>query len=430
MGPDDFSASRQFWEQAAQSLSVEGVRLRRGEAHCAIALVKRFAVPAFLRKTLSLKTRDLRFPDTWTIAAAEWLQRAGIDWRQDWGVPWNGHWLHWSKRDEDPEEAEPCPEELWRRIVWAREPKQLGKPPVYYAVLKLDGDDLGGWLRGENSPKVREVMHPKLVGYYERLGEPSKAGLEARRTVGPALHAAISTALANFALYVVPQVVAKYHGTVIYSGGDDSLILLPTSTALACARELQQAYCSDWYPQDQPQYMLMGGRATVSGGLVVAHAADDLRLVLQEARRAEETAKEAGRNALAITIRRRSGEHTTAICPWDFVDTVKGWVEAFHKRASDRWVYHVSAERETLAALPREAIQAEIRRQVSRADKPTPDLLPPDRLAEAFRQFCDTTVTVDGGHPRRFASDGDALLHFLTLCQSASFLVRGKDKDQ
>jgi CRISPR-associated protein Cmr2 len=430
MGPDDFAASRQFWDRAAQSISVGGVRLRRGEAHCAIALMKRFAAPAFFRKELFLEPRDLRFPDTWTVAAADWLHWASIEWRQEWGVPWNGHWLHWSRPDEDPEEADPCPEELWRRIVWAREPKQLGKPPVYYAVLKLDGDDLGGWLRGENSPKVREVMHPDLVRYYEALGEQAQAGLDARRPVGPALHAALSTALAHFALQVVPEVVAKYHGTVIYSGGDDSLILLPTSTALACARELQRAYTSDWYPEGQPRYLLMGRRATISGGLVVAHAVDDLRLVLQDARRAEEKAKEAGRNALAITIRRRSGEHTSAVCSWDFVDTIIQWVKAFQDGASDRWAYHLYAERETLAALPRAAIQAEIRRQVSRADDPTPRLLPPDRLAEALGQFCDSTVTMDGQSRRRFVSDGEALLHFLTLCQSASFLVRGRDQDR
>jgi len=430
MGPDDFAASRQFWDQAVQELSFEGVRLRRGEAHCAIALMKRFAAPAFFRKELFLEPRDLRFPDTWTVAAADWLHRARIEWRQEWGVPWNGHWLHWSRSDEDPEEADPCPGELWQRIVWAREPKQFGKPPVYYAVLKLDGDDLGGWLRGENSPKVREVMHPDLVRYYEALGEQAQAGLDARRPVGPALHAAISTALAHFALHVVPKVVANYHGTVIYSGGDDSLILLPTSTALACARELQRAYTSDWYPEGQPRYLLMGRRATISGGLVVAHAADDLRGVLQDARRAEEEAKQAGKNALAITIRRRSGEHTTAVCPWDFVDTVNAWGGAFQAGASDRWAYHLYAERETLAALRRGAIQAEIRRQVSRADDPTPRLLPPDRLAEALGQFCDSTVTVDGRSQRRFASDGDALGHFLTLCQTASFLVRGRDKDR
>ncbi len=422
MGPDELGASRQFWNALSASehgLSVEGVRLRPGEGLCAIGLVKRFAAPAFLKKELALGTDDMRFPDTWTVAAADWLQQAGIDWKQDRRKPWNGNWLYWSRPDENPEDADPCPAELWKIIASAR--KEHGPPPVYYAILKLDGDELGGWLRGEKSPHVREVMHPDLVAYYEKLNQ--RAGLDAKRPVGPALHAAISTALANFALHVVPHVVARHCGTVIYSGGDDTLALLPLRTALDCARELQAAYTSDWYENDGRTYLLMGSRATLSGGLVLVHAKDDLRLALQDARRAEEQAKDAGRDALTITVRRRSGEHTTAVCPWGCVPTVTKWKQAFLAGASDRWAYHLYAGRHTLAALPTEAIQAEIRRQLARAEKPTPQLLPPDELVADLETF--TTATVASGSRRRFASAGEALRHFLTLCHTASFMARG-----
>ncbi len=422
MGPDELGASKQFWNALSASkdgLSIEGVRLRSGEGLCAIGLVKRFAAPAFLKKELELSTDDLRFPDTWTVAAADWLQQAGIDWRKDWRKPWNGNWLYWSRPDENPEDADPCPAELWKIIASAR--KEHGQPPVYYAILKLDGDELGGWLRGEKSPQVREVMHPRLVDYYEQLGQQS--GLDAKRPVGPALHAAISTALANFALHVVPRIVAKHCGTVIYSGGDDTLALLPLRTALDCARELQVAYTSDWYENDGRTYLLMGSRATLSGGLVLVHAKDDLRLALQGVRRAEEQAKDAGRDALAITVRRRSGEHTTAVCPWGFVPQVTRWKQAFLDGASDRWAYHLYAERHTLAALPTEAIQAEIRRQLGRAEKPTLQLLPPDELVTDFEAF--TSASVASGSRLRFASAGEAFRHFLTLCHTASFMARG-----
>ncbi|NJR71489.1 MAG: hypothetical protein HC771_24915, partial [Synechococcales cyanobacterium CRU_2_2] len=63
-------------------------------------------------------------------------------------------------------------------------------------------------------PKVRDAMHRKMVNYYERVREEFTArderrqwieeALQARRHVGPALHAAISEALANFALHFVP----------------------------------------------------------------------------------------------------------------------------------------------------------------------------------------------------------------------------------
>src|SRR5581483_998548 len=54
MGPDDLRQSRDFWDQVAaqNGLSVDGVRIRQGEALCAVALVKRFAGPAFLRERL------------------------------------------------------------------------------------------------------------------------------------------------------------------------------------------------------------------------------------------------------------------------------------------------------------------------------------------------------------------------------------------
>jgi CRISPR-associated protein Cmr2 len=270
-------------------------------------------------------------------------------------------------------------------------------------------------------------MHPSLVNYYSGLGEQTNAGLDARRPVGPALHAAISTALANFALRVVPHVVAKHHGTTIYSGGDDTLALLPVSQALACAVKLRQAFRSDFYKKNGREDLMMGGRATISGGLVVVHAKDDLRLVLQDARRAEDRAKDAGKDALAITIRRRSGEHTSAVCPWAFVPTVDHWAQQFRAGASDRWAYHLYANRPTLEKLPEEAIKAEMRRQLGRAEEPTRSLMPPDQLARAFDEFRASAVTFREGTIPRFESPALALNQFLTICHMASFLARGRD---
>ena len=377
MGPDELRQSKEFWEGAedkgkkgvVQVLNIDGVRVRKGEALCAVAMVKRFAGPAFLAEQLDVKLEDLRFEDTWTIAAAEWLNRAGIDpdrVRQQYR-DWNGQWLHWNTGQDDADEPS-CHDDVLRTIKMAR--SKLGKPPVYYAILKLDGDDLGGWLRGEKSPKVREVMHPDLVRYYEGLGQATRAGLDAKRPVGPALHAAISTALANFALHAVPEIVRQHHGMTIYSGGDDTLVLLPVGEALACALELHDAYTSNWHTQMGREYLMMGSRATLSGGLVVAHAKDDLRLALQDARRAEKQAKDAGRDALFIAIRRRSGEHTSALCPWSFVPKVHNWTEQFRAGASDRWAYHLYNEKSSLEQLPAEAMQAEIRRADQASGRP------------------------------------------------------------
>jgi len=450
MGPDDLKASRLFWEGNPQN-NVDGakqkLKLRKGEALCAIALVKRLAAEVFLTKKLQVTMDDLWYWDTWTVAAASWLEKtntelekAAIDpraTRQQHG-DWNGQWLHWETEQDDPDEPA-CPTSVLTRIKQAREAR--GRSPVYYAILKLDGDDLGEWLRGANSPKVHETMHPKLVEYYEQHCDDrtNAERLKAKRPVGPALHAAISTALSNFALHVAPALVEKYHGTVIYSGGDDTLILLPVITALRCASELQRAYTSNWYTANGREYLMMGSRATLSGGLVAVHAKDDLRLALGDARDAEKKAKDAGKDALCITIRRRSGQHTSAICPWGFAESVESWVKAFspddgNAGASDRWAYHLAGEQSTLAALQPSAVAAEIRRQVNRTEtdtrrrlgepeKPRDGERAGDRLAAQFSQYCDSVA-----NDHREIEAVDALDGFLTLCQSASFMARGRDE--
>lgn len=429
MGPANLEDSARFWE-AAGRVHIEGVRLRDRERLCAVALVKRFSGPCFLRKELELRQRDLRYDDTATVAAAEWLDRAQIDpdrFREQPGG-WSGQWLHWSRRDVDKDDE--CPEPIWNQIDAAKRrmwEETRESPPIYYAVLMMDGDNLGGWLRGENSPPVRTILHPALRAYFERL-PGSEPGLDARRPVSPALHAALSSALANFALHVVPDTVErKYHGRLIYSGGDDTLALLPAREALGCARALQLAYQSDYYPDDRAGWLMMGRKSTLSAGLAVVHYKEDLRTALDAAREAEKQAKNAGRDVLVITTCRRSGERASAVCPWPFVDRVARWTEGFRGKASDRWAYHLRGELATLRGLSVGAMEAEIRRQVSRAEEATKKVFKPDDVAADFQSFRQTRKRVQEQEQPRFADAATALSHFLTLIQTASFLARGRE---
>ncbi len=308
----------------------------------------------------------------------------------------------------------------------------------------MDGDDMGRWLRGEKSPQVGEVMQPDLVHYFEGLGAKLGAewgakidkGLKKRRPVGPALHAAISEALANFALHFVPRIVRQHSGTLIYAGGDDVLALLPTATVLACARELREVFLQNWAPNGQGgECLLMGERAGVSAGVAVVHMKEDLRFALQTARDAEKAAKAAGRDILQIAVCRRSGEHSAALCPWDEVGQVMVWIEAFRHNASDRWAYHLAGELSTLQGLTPEAVRAEIRRQVNRAEKPTRDLLgatPAEsagqRVGNAFEHYRLASSQSAGKEPHRRFDDTQAVTNFIKLCQTASFLARGRDR--
>jgi len=453
MGPGGLEESATFWKEASRTLSVDGVRLRRGERLCAVGLVKRFAAPAFLCQKLGLNASDIRYHDTATVAAAKWLKGVGID--PEAIRDWSGQWLHWSRRDQEPDDE--CPEAVWGLIQKARR-ESKGAPPAYYAVLAMDADEMGKWLRGEKSPRVGDVLHPKMREYFEGLADKeTKKGLDAPRPMGPALHAAISEALTNFAVRAVPAIVEKHDGSLIYAGGDDVLALLPARSALACALELRRAFRGEtganggapegyWRDEKGRDHLVMGPKATIKAGLAVVHYKDNLRDALDAARKAEKAAKDGGRDALVLTVCRRSGEHSSALCPWDLVPTLKGWVEAFEqgaseRGASDRWAYHLRAEMETLGAMPTEAVAAEIRRQVNRAEKKTRELFGEtgtkragDVVAEAFGAYVDMrNRRVDAARkegkppPDLEAMRGRFLEDFLTLVQSASFLARGRD---
>ncbi|MBI2190386.1 MAG: type III-B CRISPR-associated protein Cas10/Cmr2 [Planctomycetes bacterium] len=443
MGPAGLQDSAKFWQDAQENSSKDGVRLRARERFCAVALTKRFAFPAFLRHELELDR--MPFSDTATVAAAQWLEKAGIVPEQirESHEDWNGQWLHWPRQDFDPDEVK-VPDDVWKAMRQGKE--KWGSPPAYYAILVMDADDMGQWLRGEKTPKVkvREVLAKKMVDYFTGLHDQEKVekGLNAPRPVGPALHAAISDALTNFAVHIVPSIVAQHDGTLIYAGGDDVLALLPARSSLACARELNRAFRGEpggnggannpgFYCKNGRDLLMMGPKATLSAGLAVVHYKEDLREGLEAARKAEKAAKNSGKDALQLAILRRSGEHASTLCSWDFVPRLEGWVQAFEKEASDRWAYHLRGERPILKALPIEAIQAEIRRQVGRAEEKTRILLgngdkkmAGQTLADAFAAYHAMREKREKERQGEDNLAGRFLEDFITLCQSASFLAR------
>ncbi len=455
MGPAGLDDSRMFWEVMAERVRVGPNRIRPGERFCAVALVKRFA-PHVLADELGIDQTALRTPDTATVAATKWLKHAcqlGYDLDPDRAYErygeWNGQWLFWTKKDQREEKGEqPVPEPLWQIIHEARGDSRLGPPPAYYAILMMDGDHMGRWLSGEISPAVETVLHPAALAYFKQLNDPRvEPGLKAHCPLGPARHAAISAALANFSLYVVPEIMKQHYGVLIYAGGDDVLAMLPAAEAVACAHRLRLAFSGDqqvnggarpgYYKSGQRELLMMGPRATASCGLAVVHRKEDLRFALQQARRAEKAAKNAGRDALQIAVCRRSGQHTSVLCPWEFAPTAERWVTAFIEGASDRWAYRLCAEMDTLAGLPRQAVRAELVRQVERSEKPTKEKLAATAGRDKLGDFAgksagevlagqfDDYLSQVVGPPRNF-TEAQAMESFIELCQTASFLARGR----
>ena len=185
---------------------------------------------------------------------------------------------------------------------------------------------------------------------------------------------------------------------MIYAGGDDVLAALPLNKALQCAGALRKAFSS-------PD--VLGSRATASAGLVLAHEMENLRYVLGSARKAEKDSKDAGRDRLTLAVLRRGGEHSFATCRWDYAPTLATECDAFRRGCSDRWTYQLRRQLPVLEGLPGEAFRGELRRLLAHSEK----------RHMAFIDHLDLFVKLHG----------QALKDFVTLCQSTSFITRGKD---
>lgn len=226
----------------------------------------------------------------------------------------------------------------------------------YFAVLTMDGDEMGKWMSGDN---FKEKLQQDVTA--ETLRE-------------------FSAKLSTFGLKCARAIVEACDGRLIYSGGDDVVALLPADTVIPCARFLREAFrgqvgfLTDLKPlagqllaahqgkagqsniQTTPgancyyvsphlmaaskgelfvpasdgnglqlceagqrhKLELPGNVADVSTGIAIAHFKSPLQDVIREAQRAEKRAKnQLGRSAVAISLFKRSGETIEWGCKWD-----------------------------------------------------------------------------------------------------------------
>ncbi len=141
----------------------------------------------------------------------------------------------------------------------------------YVAVIALDGDHMGAALSGFATQEE---------------------------------HRAFSEKLAAFAHSVK---IAPEDGVLVYAGGDDVLAVVKATRAIPLARELAAAFGAK-----------MGAAGiTASAGVAIGSAKAPLQDVIREARAAEGRAKRVyGRDALAMSVLKRSGETLHWGCKW------------------------------------------------------------------------------------------------------------------
>lgn len=278
---------------------IAGLRLKEGEALDSVGLIKRIA-------------GDERFPSVSRVAVDPWVRgakeetlrelaphcealvKAGAISRVRGGeaFPYEGTAVLLSRhaamltecelkyRPEEKEEVREKVRAACRGIngvLSALKPQDRPQEP-YFALLVADGDRMGAAISEIDS--------------IERHQEFSKT-------------------LSKFA-GKAKKVVESFHGVCVYTGGDDVLAFLPLDTCLACARDLHEAFgelLKDYVSsKDQKS-------PTLSVGLSIGHAMEDLEDLLEFGRGAERVAKKGirdeaadqgvDRNGLAVVVRSR-----------------------------------------------------------------------------------------------------------------------------
>lgn len=148
------------------------------------------------------------------------------------------------------------------------------------------------------SERPNETYLAFLCADGDRMGK----ALSAMRTAEE--HRKFSSELSSFALKA-RDVIGANHGICVYSGGDDVMAFLPVDKALTCARNLH-----DLFGKIMGKY-----GASLSVGIAIAHAMEDLGRLFQYGREAESIAKKGindtaeaqgiDRNGLAVSVRSR-----------------------------------------------------------------------------------------------------------------------------
>jgi len=156
----------------------------------------------------------------------------------------------------------------------------------------LDVDDDG------STKKARYIAVIAMDG--DRMGETLSSFADEGE------HRKFSSSLAEFASKVRPVVEEQYGGYLIYDGGDDVLAVVSAKRAIDCAERLRCLFGDE-----------VKGK-TASVGIAVGHESVPMQDLVHKAHAAESRAKsDYGRDALAVSVFKRSGEILEWGCKWE-----------------------------------------------------------------------------------------------------------------
>jgi CRISPR-associated protein Cmr2 len=326
---------------------------------------------------------------------------------------------------------------------------KAGKPKKYYAILYLDGDNMGKWLSGELLPEIQYAYNSEV---WRNLSEDFKKDLQRytpNKILTPAIHSAISTALRNYAIEFVRKIVEEEHlGKLIYAGGDDVLAFVNLKDLFDVMEKLRWAFSghikfengeirvdtsnnSGFVLKDSVYYLTMGKNATCSMGVVIAHYKEPLKIVIDKVFEMNEKAKKAGRNRFAICLLKHSGEERVGVAEWKIdneltttiLKNLQDWMNKNREEKryiSDGFIQKLKMEFVKLkgTSISEGIINTELKRLVTRAYNKKPN-----EKEEEKRIFIEDFVK---NAKILFWRTGGDIDNFTNLLEIASFMNKEK----
>jgi len=253
-----------------------------------------------------------------------------------------------------------------QRLYQAAKEQEIrpNKPTPYYAILTMDGDRMGAHIAACQSREKHTELSRRQAQFAAKVG----------------------------------SIIKEHCGYPVYAGGDDVLAFFPLENVLDGADALVRKYeeiFQGWEQRDTDGSLLP---FTLSAGIAIAHYLHPLDAVLAAAREAEKKAKNRyGRNALCVSILKRSGEPVVVGSHWEtngrrVVALVKNAIEDFaQERLASRFVYELSDQMQSLGKVETSMLQSLLKRLLKRhhnQKKPLPETKLDTLMAwvEAFEQ--------------------------------------------
>lgn len=294
--PDGRRKQRQFWEKLRATIQHER-DLGENERLSAIGMIKRF-FPIYAKEAIGWSFPDeVRFfPSVSCLASLPWRKKVlfkvpkeaeqyaneaknvfstNLNVRRFFPNHRHHPWVLMDHQAIQRSNLESYPKLKAKFKKLCREVES--EPDHYYALLLMDGDQMGELLK---------------------IPQQSKR---------------VSQALADFTQHV-PKIVQDTSGVLIYAGGDDVFALFPSDRVFQAAIRLRERY--------QHSFRKYAGSiqtASISASIVFASQGTSFQQVIPYAhQQLDQIAKEKhGRNSLVVSVYNRSGEIVHWAAPWE-----------------------------------------------------------------------------------------------------------------